>query len=76
MIHGSCLWMHSLWFPIHGWTRIGSGFGLQVGQSLLPFGQGARNGAFVFLGIPLKQGKAAAQYYERDLVQTSSWYRG
>jgi hypothetical protein len=49
---------------------------LQVGQSLLPFGQGARNGAFVFLGIPLKQGKAAAQYYERDLVQTSSWYPG
>lgn len=41
----------------------------EVGQSLLPFGQGARNGAFVFLGIPLKQGKAAAQYYERELTK-------
>eukprot|EP00435_Cladocopium_sp_Y103_P059324 s1634_g21.t1 len=44
----------------------------EVGQSLLPFGQGARNGALVFLGIPLKQGKTAAQYYERELTKHCS----
>ena len=40
---------------------------LEVGQSLLPFGQGAKNGALVFLGIPLKTGKDSGFYYKRCL---------
>ena len=41
----------------------------KVGQSLLPFGQGAKNGALVFLGIPLKTGKDSGFYYKRKLSE-------
>eukprot|EP00438_Fugacium_kawagutii_P031131 Skav201755 [mRNA] locus=scaffold1973:196931:198193:- [translate_table: standard] len=40
-----------------------------VGRSLLPFGQGAKNGALVFLGIPLTRGKGAAEFYQRELTK-------
>jgi len=38
-----------------------------VAAPVLPFGQGAKNGALAFLGIPQKMGKDATQHYHKRL---------
>lgn len=42
----------------------------EVGQAMLPFGQGAKNGAKTFLNIPLVNGRDAAQFYEEKLMRS------
>jgi hypothetical protein len=39
----------------------------KVGAPVLPFGQGAKNGALAFLGVPQKAGKDATEHYHRHL---------
>lgn len=41
----------------------------KVGQAMLPFGQGAKNGAKTFLEIPLVNGPEAARFYEETLMK-------
>lgn len=38
-----------------------------VGAPVLPFGQGAKNGALAFLGVPQKAGKDATEHYHTHL---------
>mmetsp|Transcript_102744 Transcript_102744/g.329437 ORF Transcript_102744/g.329437 Transcript_102744/m.329437 type:complete len:299 (+) Transcript_102744:324-1220(+) len=40
----------------------------RVGEPLLPFGQGAKNGAFAFLGVKQKVGAAASAHYHSKLT--------
>lgn len=42
----------------------------EVGQAMLPFGQGAKNGAKTFLEIPLTNGRDAARFYEAQLMKS------
>jgi len=42
----------------------------EVGRAMLPFGQGAKNGAKTFLNIPLTNGRDAARFYEEKLTKS------
>ncbi|CAJ1398525.1 unnamed protein product [Effrenium voratum] len=39
----------------------------KVGEAILPFGQGAKNGAKAFLKVPMKYGREAAEHYKNHL---------